>query len=626
MLQVSPVRAFSDNYIWLIRAPADPGAAVVVDPGDDRPVEEALQQQGLRLGAILVTHHHADHVGGVAALVARHGAPVFGPAREKMPCAVQALDDGGTAALDHLGLQFSVMAVPGHTLGHIAYARPRRAVLRRHAVQRGLRPPVRGHGRADARFARPAGRPARRHPGLLRARIHAVQPALRRRGRAPQRRHPTPRSPPSGNSRERDEITLPSTLGRERHINPFLRSREPAVRAAAEQHAGQALPGSRRRVCHGPALERRIPLSAHAPHQTTADLGPAGRHRPAGGLRDDGHHAVLEPAAGPAARAQGADGSRHGRRSPARFPATDRPHLPPDQYADLLDRIRDGYALPRGRALRRRPRGRALPQEPGLPRPHLQAWRALPVLHRQRDREAQPAARTRAAAGGRERVQSGRLFAQPRLGPVAVHPLLGQALRPGAELVDRRAPRRDRGDQRRAHLPAVPQQLLRRRLVPGDRRLQRRRRHGEPRGAGQPGRRPSHRFLQPQPQGRNPRLRAEAAGDQPHRARPGSARTGVCGDSEPAVLRGRRTGPAAAPRRGGEDGGPRPRGRLCAQPRLQPDDDAAQGPAPAAAADPPRRNVPPGHARPGRRRRERHPGRRSSRRRTCGTRSVAARP
>jgi glyoxylase-like metal-dependent hydrolase (beta-lactamase superfamily II) len=63
MLQVSPVRAFSDNYIWLIRAPADPAAAVVVDPGDDRPVEQALQAQGLQLGAILVTHHHADHVG-----------------------------------------------------------------------------------------------------------------------------------------------------------------------------------------------------------------------------------------------------------------------------------------------------------------------------------------------------------------------------------------------------------------------------------------------------------------------------------------------------------------------------------------------------------------------------------
>ena len=122
MLQVSPVRAFSDNYIWLIRAPADPAAAVVVDPGDDRPVEQALQAQGLRLGAILVTHYHADHVGGVGALAARHGAPVFGPAREQMPCAAQALDDGGKASLEHLGLEFKVMAVPGHTLGHIAYA------------------------------------------------------------------------------------------------------------------------------------------------------------------------------------------------------------------------------------------------------------------------------------------------------------------------------------------------------------------------------------------------------------------------------------------------------------------------------------------------------------------------
>ena len=79
MLQVSPVRAFSDNYIWLIRAPADRAAAVVVDPGDDRPVEQALHAQGLRLGAILVTHYHADHVGGVGALAARHRAP--GPRR-----------------------------------------------------------------------------------------------------------------------------------------------------------------------------------------------------------------------------------------------------------------------------------------------------------------------------------------------------------------------------------------------------------------------------------------------------------------------------------------------------------------------------------------------------------------
>jgi hydroxyacylglutathione hydrolase len=241
MLQVSPVRAFSDNYIWLIRAPAEPGAAVVVDPGDDRPVEQALQQLGLRLDAILVTHYHADHVGGVGALVARHGAQVFGPAREKMPCAVQALDDGGTAALEHLGLQFTVMAVPGHTLGHIAYA---------------------GHGAlfcGDTLFSAGCGRLFEGTPAQMLAsldRLAALPDATQvycaheytlsnlRFAAAvePGNAHVSAALAAVRQSRDRDEITLPSTLGRERLINPFLRSREPAVRAAAEQHAGHALP------------------------------------------------------------------------------------------------------------------------------------------------------------------------------------------------------------------------------------------------------------------------------------------------------------------------------------------------------------------------------------------------
>ena len=71
MLEVSPVRAFSDNYIWLIRTPGDPTGAAVVDPGDARPVEDALDREGLRLRAIFVTHHHPDHVGGVRDLVSR---------------------------------------------------------------------------------------------------------------------------------------------------------------------------------------------------------------------------------------------------------------------------------------------------------------------------------------------------------------------------------------------------------------------------------------------------------------------------------------------------------------------------------------------------------------------------
>jgi hydroxyacylglutathione hydrolase len=240
MLQVNPLRAFADNYIWMIRAPADPGAAVVVDPGDDRPVEQALQQAGLQLRAILVTHHHADHVGGVGALAARHGAAVFGPARETMPCEAQALDDGGTAKLERLGLEFDVMAIPGHTLGHIAYV---------------------GHGAlfcGDTLFSAGCGR-------LFEGTAAQMLDSLDRIAELPDAtrvycgheytlsnlRFASAVEPDNADVhealvqarslRERDETTLPSTLGRERRINPFLRSRATSVRAAAERHAGRPL-------------------------------------------------------------------------------------------------------------------------------------------------------------------------------------------------------------------------------------------------------------------------------------------------------------------------------------------------------------------------------------------------
>ena len=109
--------AFSDNYIWLLH---DDHHALVVDPGDSAPVLAWLQQHpGLQLDMILVTHHHADHTGGLAELLARTGAQVAGPAMEKMPVASQGLQQG--ARLDWHGLHFDVHDVPGHTLGHIAF-------------------------------------------------------------------------------------------------------------------------------------------------------------------------------------------------------------------------------------------------------------------------------------------------------------------------------------------------------------------------------------------------------------------------------------------------------------------------------------------------------------------------
>jgi len=111
-----PLPAFTDNYIWLLHNNTH---AIVVDPGDARPVVAALDRLKLTLIGILVTHHHEDHVGGVAQLREATGASVYGPANEKIPAPLQRLVEGDK--VDILGLHFTVIDVPGHTAGHIAY-------------------------------------------------------------------------------------------------------------------------------------------------------------------------------------------------------------------------------------------------------------------------------------------------------------------------------------------------------------------------------------------------------------------------------------------------------------------------------------------------------------------------
>ncbi|MDR6152899.1 hydroxyacylglutathione hydrolase [Acidovorax delafieldii] len=118
-MNLLPLPAFTDNYIWMLH---DGSQAIVVDPGEAAPVEQALHRWGLTLQAILVTHHHADHVGGVDALRAATGAQVYGPARERIPEPLVRLAQGDT--VNALGLQFQVFDVPGHTAGHIAYYCP----------------------------------------------------------------------------------------------------------------------------------------------------------------------------------------------------------------------------------------------------------------------------------------------------------------------------------------------------------------------------------------------------------------------------------------------------------------------------------------------------------------------
>ena len=122
MVKVATVPAFKDNYLWVIHNDTH---AAVVDPGDATPIIDFLGAHQLQLAAILTTHHHADHVGGVEALLDFYqlagDIPVYGPAHERIPARTVSLTENEVVAIKELGINFNVIDVPGHTAGHIAY-------------------------------------------------------------------------------------------------------------------------------------------------------------------------------------------------------------------------------------------------------------------------------------------------------------------------------------------------------------------------------------------------------------------------------------------------------------------------------------------------------------------------
>lgn len=118
---VEPVRAFADNYIWMILNDTRSHCAIV-DPGDAQPVITWLEREGVEPAFILITHHHGDHVGGIKNLLARYPAlEVYGPSSERIPAITRSLVEGDVVHLEGLGVEFQVLDVPGHTAGHIAY-------------------------------------------------------------------------------------------------------------------------------------------------------------------------------------------------------------------------------------------------------------------------------------------------------------------------------------------------------------------------------------------------------------------------------------------------------------------------------------------------------------------------
>lgn len=118
MLNIFPLPALKDNYIWILH---NAYHAVVVDPGEAAPVLDYLKTHQLKLAAVLCTHHHADHIAGVRQLVESPPAPVYFPQREKISCGNHAVSEGDVVNLPELKIKFSVLDIPGHTLGHVAY-------------------------------------------------------------------------------------------------------------------------------------------------------------------------------------------------------------------------------------------------------------------------------------------------------------------------------------------------------------------------------------------------------------------------------------------------------------------------------------------------------------------------
>lgn len=234
-MNIIPLPAFRDNYIWLLH---DDIHAVAVDPGDAAVVETYLAQHRLTLCAVLVTHHHQDHTGGLAALVAARAVPVFGPASEAIDGVTVKLSDGDVVRIPQLSLALQVLDVPGHTAGHIAYY---------------------GDGAlfcGDTLFSAGCGRlfegTAEQMSDSL-ARLAALPDATRvyctheyTLSNLDFARAADPDNPQREAYRARCEAlraegrpTLPSTVGLEKLINPFLRADEAQVIDAVRRHVGR---------------------------------------------------------------------------------------------------------------------------------------------------------------------------------------------------------------------------------------------------------------------------------------------------------------------------------------------------------------------------------------------------
>jgi len=238
MLNVIALPAFSDNYIWVIENPGHKTCAIV-DPGDAGPVLDYLKHSDYTLSAVLITHHHADHIGGITAIIEQFPAPVYGPAKERIPHCQHPLNEPDEITIENLA-SFKVMDIPGHTLGHIAYHSGDLLFCGDTLFAGGCGRVFEG---TNAQMLHSLSKLAALSPNTRIFCAHEYTEANLRFAEhvEPNNKDIKQRLQEVQNLRQTNTITIPSLLESELKTNPFLRCHEQDVIDMAEQVGGQPM-------------------------------------------------------------------------------------------------------------------------------------------------------------------------------------------------------------------------------------------------------------------------------------------------------------------------------------------------------------------------------------------------